>query len=54
MEKLTQLQELIGTDKKNPFFTVCNNSQQPGKLLIYYGMTLLEVVEDNPEHPTFK
>ncbi|MFT5133849.1 MAG: hypothetical protein ACI9SC_002322 [Gammaproteobacteria bacterium] len=55
MENAVHFQEIIGTDnKKNSFFTVCRDPQQPGKLWVYFGFALLEIVEDDREHPTFK
>jgi len=54
MVEQVQLQEMLGVDKKNPFFTLCTNPEQPGKLLVYFGMSLLEVVDDAPNSPSFK
>lgn len=55
MENPVHLQEIIGTDnKKNPFFSVCKHPDQPGKLWVYFGTVLLETVEDDHNHPTFK
>ncbi len=54
MAEQAQLQEILGVDKKNPFFTLCSNSEQPGKLLVYFGMSLLEVIDDDPNSPSFK
>ncbi len=54
MEAPVVLQEILGVDKKNPYFTICKHPKQPGKLLVYFGMALLETVEDDREHPNFK
>ena len=54
MESAVSLQEIIGVDKNNPHFTVCKNTQQPGKLQVFFGAALLETVEDDREHPSFK
>ncbi|MES9903525.1 MAG: hypothetical protein ABW168_12735 [Sedimenticola sp.] len=54
MEVPVTLQEVLGVDKKNPYFTICKHPKQPGKLLVYFGTALLEVVEDDQEHPSFK
>jgi len=54
MVEQAQLQEILGVDKKNPFFTLCTTPEQPGKLLVYFGMSLLEVIDDDPNSPTFK
>jgi len=54
MEKPVRLQEVLGTDKRNPFFTLCTNPEWPGKLLVYFGMSLLEVVDDDVNSPAYK
>jgi len=54
MEKPAHLQEIVGTDKSNPFFSLCRNVKQPGKLLVYFGMSLLEVVNDDINSPAYK
>jgi len=48
------LQEILGNDKNNPFFTLCRNSELPGKVYVFFGMALLEVVDDDPNSATFK
>ena len=48
------LQEILGVDKKNPLFTLCKSPEQPGKLLIFFGACLFEVVADDPQNPAFK
>ena len=48
------LQEILGVDKKNPFFTLYKSSEQPGKLLVFFGACLFEVVADDPQNPAFK
>lgn len=54
MQATVPLQQIIGVDKKNPYFTICKNPRQPGKLLVYFGTALLETVEDDRDHPSFK
>lgn len=54
MEERFPLQEIIGVDKKNPFLTVCADPQQPGKLMVFFGAVLLEIVDDDRENPSFK
>ncbi|MCP4949713.1 MAG: hypothetical protein GY923_19690 [Aestuariibacter sp.] len=54
MEEPIPLQEIIGVDKKNPFLTVCKDPQQPGKLMVFFGAVLLEIVDDDRENPSFK
>jgi transposase len=51
------LQAIIGTDKKNPVFTVCRREDpDTGKkeVYVYYGHLLLEVIEDRPDNPELK
>lgn len=48
------LQSVLGTDKRNPIFSV---SRQPGvepQLHVYYGAELLEVVPEDQQHPAYK
>lgn len=54
MEDHVPLQDILGVDKKNPYFTIARNPQQPGLLFVYFGAALLEVVDDDREHPAFK
>ncbi|MCP4365586.1 MAG: hypothetical protein GY800_09860 [Planctomycetes bacterium] len=54
MEEPVPLQEIIGVDKKNPFFTICKHPQQPGKLMVFFGAALLEIVDEDQENPAFK
>ena len=54
MEKTIQFQEILGVDKKNPFFTICKDPSQPEKLLVFFGMSLLEVIDDTPDSPSLK
>ena len=54
MENTIQFQEILGVDKKNPSFTICKDPGQPGKLLVFFGMSLLEVIDDTPDNPAFK
>lgn len=54
MERSVRLQEILGVDKKNPHFTICKHPQHPSKLQVYFGAALLETVEDDREHPSFK
>jgi len=49
------LQEIIGTDKRNPSFTICRDaSSQPRKVYVFFGAALLEVVSENRQDPDFK
>lgn len=46
-------QLLLGTDKRNPLFTIyLDESKQ--RLLVYYGLELLEVVSAKPQDPNYK
>lgn len=48
------LQRLIGVDKKNPHFTICRDASNPGKLYVYFGAALMEVISDDASSPEFK
>ena len=47
------LQLILGTDKKNPVFTVYQDSTQK-VLHVYFGLQLLETVPDEREHVAYK
>jgi len=48
------LQPILGTDKRNPVFSVCRQAGPPPSLHVYYGAELLEVVPEDRQHPAFK
>lgn len=48
------LQPVLGTDKRNPIFSVCRQTGSPPSLHVYYGAELLEVVPEDAQHPAFK
>ena len=49
------LQPVLGTDKRNPVFSVYRPDQAPSASLhVYYGAELLEVVPEDRQHPAFK
>ncbi len=48
------LQPVLGTDKRNPIFSVCRQTGTPPSLHVYYGAELLEVVPEDRQHPAFK
>jgi hypothetical protein len=48
------LQPILGTDKRNPIFSVCRQAGSPACLHVYYGAELLEVVPEDRQHPAFK
>jgi transposase len=49
------LQEIIGTDKRNSQFTICRGgSSAAGKIYVFFGAELLEVVSENKSDPDFK
>jgi transposase len=54
MKQKVYLQEIIGVDKKNPNFTLCRNETDPGKLYVFFGAVLLEIVPDDKKEPEFK
>ena len=48
-------QLILGTDRRNPLFTVYAHEEgDKEELHVYYGLELLEVVPDDPEDPNFK
>jgi len=48
------LQRVLGTDKRNPAFSVDRQGGNPSSLHVYYGAELLEVVPEDRQHPAFK
>jgi hypothetical protein len=48
------LQPILGTDKRNPIFSVCRQAGTAACLHVYYGAELLEVVPEDRQHPAFK
>jgi hypothetical protein len=48
------LQPVLGTDKRNPIFSVCRQAGTAPSLHVYYGAELLEVVPEDRRHPAFK
>ena len=48
------LQPVLGTDKRNPIFSVCRQPGPPPSLHVYYGAELLEVVPEDGRHAAFK
>ena len=53
MSQETYLQQILGTDKRNPVFTICRN-KATNVLHVFYGSELLEIVPDNCEDPQYK
>lgn len=47
------LQTIMGTDKRNPLFTICRTNDSKA-IYIYYGAALLEIVTDDKNDPAFK
>ena len=47
------LQAVLGTDKKNPLFSVYSDPDK-SELHVYYGLELLEVVPDDKQSPRFR
>jgi len=47
------LEPLLGTDKRNPVFSVYRNRDE-NNLYLYYGLELLEIIPDQPNHPRLK
>lgn len=48
------LQQIIGTDKRNPDFTICREEAKVKTLRVFFGAALLEVVPEDPANPEFK
>jgi hypothetical protein len=48
------LQQLIGVDKKNPYFTICRDTANLGNLNVFFGAALMEVVPEDKSNPEFK
>jgi hypothetical protein len=48
------LQSLLGTDKRNPVFSVSRQAGAVPQLHVYYGAELLEVVPEDRQQPAFK
>lgn len=53
MESAIALQQILGTDKRNPVFTVCRDALR-NVLHVYYGGELLEEVADDRQHAQYK
>ena len=53
MDQLPPLQQILGTDKKNPVFTIYRDEKEQ-ILHVYYGGKLFEKVPDDKRHPEFK
>ena len=53
IESLSYLQPILGTDKRNPVFSVSKHSQT-GQFHVYYGLELFEVVPSDREDTRFK
>ena len=47
-------QLILGTDKRNPLFTVYSPEDEQEQLHVYYGLELLEIVSADPKAPDFK
>ncbi|MFW6152703.1 MAG: hypothetical protein ACOC6C_06975, partial [Verrucomicrobiota bacterium] len=47
------LQQILGTDKRNPTFTICRDSKA-GCLHVYYGGDIFEKVPDDKNDPQYK
>jgi len=47
------LQSIIGTDRKNPYFTVLKDTKNRA-LYVYFGACLMEIISDKPDNPNLK
>lgn len=50
---MRNLQQILGTDKRNPSFTICRNIKEKS-LHIYYGGDLFETVPEDRNEPQYK
>jgi transposase len=48
------LQRIIGVNKKNPYFTLCQDKTDPTKVYVFFGAALMEVVPLDKSNPEFK
>ncbi len=53
MDTSAPLQQILGTDKRNPVFTV-HREDDTSRLHVFYGAQLLEVIPDDREHSAYK
>ncbi len=53
MSQEIRLQQILGTDKRNPSFTICRN-MEAGCLHVYYGGELFEKVPDDRNNPQYR
>jgi len=50
---MTIFQSIIGTDKKNPFFSVCRHAENK-RLYVFYGANVFEILEDKKDSPQLR
>jgi len=50
---MTYLQQILGTDKRNPSFTICRDGEA-GYLHVYYGGEMFEKVPDDRNDPQYR
>lgn len=53
MSREIRLQQILGTDKRNPSFTICRDAET-GCLHVYYGGDVFEKVPDDRNDPQYK
>jgi len=53
MSQRIQLQQILGTDKRNPSFTICRDAET-GCLHVYYGGDIFEKVPEDRNDPQYK
>lgn len=59
MDLNLKLQQILGVDKRNPYFTICKdanntNTNTNTNLYVFFGAALLEVVAMDESNPAFK
>ena len=53
MSQESYLQQILGTDKRNPVFTICRN-EETNSLHVFFGGELLEILPDDRDDPQYK
>ncbi len=54
MTEQVKLQQILGVDKKNPYITLWRSGKEPGRLYVFFGAAVMEVVEEDRDKAEFK
>lgn len=54
MTQQVYLQPILGCDKRNPQFSLFRAASAPGRIYVFFGAELLEIVPDDRDDPQFK